>query len=420
MRRLWFSALSLALLGGCSFQPPNGVFACVAETDCPSGYFCWNSDGRCYDAKEPELRCEPSSCADVVSEFASIGVSVECGVLPDGCEGVVECPPCEAGDTCGANGQMFMCGCEPNSCSSVGAECGEVEVGCGIDDVLDCGSCPGDLDCENNRCVCPEGQDCDAGCGSCADGEVCVEGECCAPLFPCAENQCSPPGGLPDGCGGFVECHPCADSEECELDPATVTFDCVDNCTCEAQGIECGTAALCGASQFCGLCGDPSAPLCDDGRCVCDDRFEPNDEPSRAARVDCSSDCKLADLQLEVEGTLSDAGDIDFYEIEVGHRSDWAVRVDVQGLDSTREIYLGYICPDGSEEISDCSGSSSSLGNSKYCIEDGKNTLRLVQACESSSGAPATVIVGIGSKEGEFRGPCDKYTLALSAYEYDD
>ena len=112
MTRFLYLALGVTLLGGCSFSIPNGVFSCVAESDCPTGHYCWNSDGRCYDTKEPEVVCEPASCDEVIAEFGSVGVQVECGVLPDGCDGVVECPPCGDGDVCGANGQNFMCGCE--------------------------------------------------------------------------------------------------------------------------------------------------------------------------------------------------------------------------------------------------------------------------------------------------------------------
>jgi hypothetical protein len=420
MTRFVCVAIGMAVFGGCSLNIPNGVYACVSETDCPSGYFCWNSDSRCYDTKEPEATCEPSSCEEVIAQFASVGVDVECGALPDGCEGVAQCPPCGQGEVCGANGQSFMCGCEPDSCADVGAECGAIEAGCGIDAAIDCGTCPGDLQCKDNRCVCLEGQDCDVSCGGCAAGEVCVEGECCMPLFPCAENRCSPPGGLPDGCGGFVECPPCGGLGECELEPSNERFDCVDDCTCEAQGIECSTTALCGASQFCGICADPKAPLCDDGRCVCEDRFEPNDTPPEATRLGCGGSCKLADLSLEVEGTIDSPDDYDFYEIEVGHRDDWAIRLDVTGLQSQRAIFLSYVCPNGSEQISDCSGSTSSFASSQYCIEDQKNALRLAQECGASSGAPATVIVGIAAKEGEFRGPCDTYSFTLSAYAYDD
>ena len=123
-------------------------------------------------------------------------------------------------------------------------------------------------------------------------------------------------------------------------------------------------------------------------------------------------------MHAEVEGTLDDSRDVDFYTVEVPQDRNRAIRVDVSGLQSTRQILLTYVCPDGSEQIKDCSGSSSSVGNDKYCIEDGSNTLRLVQEC-SGSGSKATVIVGIGAKDGEFKAPCDTYSLAISSYYYD-
>lgn len=419
MTRLTYLATAAVLLSGCGISVPNGVYSCVGPPDCPQGFYCWNSDGRCYDTKEPEVVCEPATCDEVITQFATLGVDVECGTLPDGCDGFVECPPCEAGATCGANGQSFLCGCEANTCSSEGAECGTIPAGCGLDEELDCGRCIGGLECQDNRCVCPEGQVCDAPCGGCLDDEVCVQGECCTPLFPCVDNECSPVGGLPDGCGGLVECAPCASGSDCGVS-TTGRFECVNDCTCEAQGIECGPAELCGATQFCGGCSDPSAPLCVAGRCGCEDRYEPNGEPKNASAVPCDGACKLGDVHAELEGSLDHAEDFDFYAIQVPHRSDLALRVDVTGLRSTRQILLTYVCPDGSERIEGCSGSSSSFGSSDYCIEDGSNTLRLVQRCYASNGAAATVIVGVSAKDGEFVGPCDTYSLSVSSYYYDD
>ena len=77
MFRFLCALIGVALMSGCGFTVPNGKFACVGPSDCPSGYFCWNSDGRCYDTKEPEVVCQPSSCDEVVAQFASLGVEVE-------------------------------------------------------------------------------------------------------------------------------------------------------------------------------------------------------------------------------------------------------------------------------------------------------------------------------------------------------
>ena len=231
-RRLVLVFGSALVLSGCGLSVPNGVFSCLASRDCPSGYVCWSSDGRCYDTEEPKLSCVPDTCEQVISQFAELGVEVECGSLPDGCDGVVQCPPCPNGQVCGANGRSFACGCEPNTCSSQDAECGSIAAGCGATELVNCGSCPGKLECESNRCVCPEGEDCADLCGGCADAEICVDGQCCTPLFPCSEHQCSPPTGLPDGCGGYAVCPPCGTERSCELEPATQTYACVGDCTC--------------------------------------------------------------------------------------------------------------------------------------------------------------------------------------------
>ena len=104
------------------------------------------------------------------------------------------------------------------------------------------------------------------------------------------------------------------------------------------------------------------------------------------------------------------------------HHPDYALRIGISDLTSTRQLLLTYICPDGSQRIADCSGSSGSFDGSDYCQEDGADTLRLIQACGDSQPARGTVIVGVSSKAGEFAGLCDTYSLNITSfyYEYDD
>jgi hypothetical protein len=217
----------------------------------------------------------------------------------------------------------------------------------------------------------------------------------------------------------MVDCGGCNGTETCQLQAPAIRFACIDDCTCEAQGLECGTYELCGSSKLCGFCGE-ARPICDDGRCVCSDPYESNESPAEAARLDCDGSCSVGSVHAEVEGSIEDANDVDFYALEVPHRGDRAIRVEVAGLKSQRQILLSYICPDGFERIDDCSGSSSSVGDTKYCIEDGEDVLRLAQACEGGTGSGATVIVAIAAKDGEFSGLCDSYTLTVSSYSYDD
>ena len=54
MRARLFLVACVILVGGCDVAIKNGLFACGQPSDCPSGYYCWGSDNRCYDTKEPE------------------------------------------------------------------------------------------------------------------------------------------------------------------------------------------------------------------------------------------------------------------------------------------------------------------------------------------------------------------------------
>ena len=406
--------LVLLPVAGCSFNIPNGVFACVNAPDCPGGYFCWDSDGRCYDTEEPKAVCTPSTCEEAISQFAAVGVEIECGTLPNGCEGTIECGSCSDEQTCGANGLSFACGCEESTCSSVSAECDSIPVGCGTTEVIDCGQCPGELQCSDNRCVCPTGVDCEC-IGGCADGQICVRGECCTPEFPCSENECSPSEGLPDGCGGTAHCPPCNQGEQCLADSTARFFQCIGDCTCASEGIECGTANVCGDTRLCGFCEDPREPLCEVGRCVCVDRFEPNEDANNAKTLGCPGGCSLSTLEVEREATLHDARDQDWFEIDVVHSSSHGVRVDVSGLEGNYEIFLSYVCPNGEEEIADCSGSSSSIGDLDFCIEDGADTLRLVHECSATSGT-GRIVLAIRTGGGEFAGLCDDYSVGIYSF----
>lgn len=77
--------------------------------------------------------CQPS--------VTCTSVGAECGtVLDDGCGNEIECPDnCTGVLTCGGGGDQFKCGCTPQTCLDLGAECGITDDGCG--GVLDCGGC---------------------------------------------------------------------------------------------------------------------------------------------------------------------------------------------------------------------------------------------------------------------------------------
>src|SRR6266542_3302670 len=69
----------------------------------------------------PDGGCIPYSCQDL---------NADCGRVPDGCGGSVECGTCAAG-TCGGGGPN-KCGIDPctaRSCADLGASCGEISDG---------------------------------------------------------------------------------------------------------------------------------------------------------------------------------------------------------------------------------------------------------------------------------------------------
>jgi hypothetical protein len=398
----------VALLGleGCELLLKNGVFACGQPSDCPTGYFCWSSDNRCYDSEEPS--CEPKSCEQVVAEFESIGITIECGSLPDGCDGSIDCGDCPEGSVCGANGQNFVCGCEEVTCATArsgGAQCGEVPARCGgPDDTIDCGECAGEKVCsETNQCVCPPGADCDDGCEQ---------------TYPCIVNDCSPPGGLPNGCGSKTECPPCAGDAQCTL-TEDLRYECVDDCTCEAKGIECGEPTICGERTPCGTCegnGFGEGYRCEAGRCVCDDAFEVNDSLATAALL-CGPEiggvnCVQEAWSVEVQASLHAEGDVDFYAIET---LDVGTPIIAKAYDakSKRRLAMTYLCPDGWSGLQGCSGSVETIKGVEFCVTE-EDAVAIARWCPGSSGSSLGVLL-VGVEPIEFRGGCDDYGLRIIA-----
>ena len=411
--------LAVVTLCGCDISIPNGLFGCGQPTDCPSGYFCWNSDSRCYDAKEPG--CVPKTCDQVIGEFASLGIAIECGALPDGCDGSIECGGCAAGDVCGANGQNFICGCDENTCASYGdgTECGAIPTRCGGEDAtIFCGGCLGKFVCFQNECVCPAGVDCELECGDrCVGEEICVDGQCCEPTYPCTQNDCSPPGGLPDGCGGVAHCPSCTNGEDCVLSDDLV-YECLGDCTCQAQGVECGNATICGSPTLCGTCADngfAEGYRCETGLCVCEDAFEYNDSFDTFALV-CGEgtgfDCMQAAWGIDLQATLHDSGDVDFYALRVLD-APTSIVAQAFGGSSDRVLYMTYICPNGGGGLSGCSGSVASVQGVEFCVALG-DTIGIQRRCGLSVGSDVgTVLVGVEADV--FRADCDPYGLNIFA-----
>ncbi len=206
-------------------QPGNAAAACGANgflcIECPLGYSCEN--GTCI---------EPPSCRPITCE----SVGKNCGQLPDGCGGVLECGTCSGGDTCGGAGTANVCGpgtCNPRSCAMLGAQCGPVSDGCAT--VLQCGSCP-------------QGENCGGGgpnkCGTCAP-QTCTQ----------LQRNC---GLVADGCGGMVSCGTCTVPGESCGGGGTANVCGSGGCvpkTCAEVGAQCGEVNDgCGNTMFCGNC----------------------------------------------------------------------------------------------------------------------------------------------------------------------
>src|SRR6266498_3792515 len=91
-----------------------------------------NGDASTGDAAvaAPDGGCIARTCGEL---------HAECGRVPDGCGGVLECGMCAVG-VCGGGGPN-RCGnlpCTAKTCRDLGLECGPASDGCGK--VLDCGN----------------------------------------------------------------------------------------------------------------------------------------------------------------------------------------------------------------------------------------------------------------------------------------
>jgi hypothetical protein len=229
----------------------GGIIA-SCKTPCSTGNVC--VQGACVPDTSPT--CTPKTVADCGST---------CGTMPDGCNGVVECPTtCPTGQVCGGDPSApGKCGasssaCQETTCQAAGAECGQIPDGC--QGILNCPACPEGMVCgTSNQCV--------------KTTSICVPKtatEICAGIC----------GAQSDGCTGSVACGGCPTGETCggggpsicgtkTCKPKTQAEVCSYADACGYQTDGCSDAVNCGTCTWpktClgtkGVCTMPNVPGC--------------------------------------------------------------------------------------------------------------------------------------------------------------
>ncbi|MEI8257151.1 MAG: hypothetical protein WCJ30_15870, partial [Deltaproteobacteria bacterium] len=130
-----------------------------------------------------------------------------CGLIGDGCGGVIHCGDCAAPQTCGGGGVPSQCGggttvCVPRTCTGAGLNCGPIGDGCG--GALNCGACTAPDTCGGGGVASMCGH---AAAGTDAGVSICVPRTCASVGVNC--------GPLGDGCGGLLNCGTCAAPSSC-------------------------------------------------------------------------------------------------------------------------------------------------------------------------------------------------------------
>ena len=174
-------------------------------------------------------RCQPISCESATAE---------CGLLGDGCGGMLDCGRCGSNEICGAvaANQCRPTTCTPKSCKDLDVECGSIDDGCG--NRLSCGECQAPQVCGGGGsphrcgtgCVPKTCADLNAGCGELPDG--------CGHVLKCG--SCNPPmvcgGGVALQCGVPACSDGIRDGSETDVDCGGVCPGCAIGQQCASQG----------------------------------------------------------------------------------------------------------------------------------------------------------------------------------------
>ena len=230
----------------------------------------------------PNPPTNPPACSTGTSNGPALcmAANANCGTIPDGHGGTVNCGTCTAPETCGGGGTANQCGCTTKTCpaGNTGDSCGTVPNGCG--GTLSCTCVSGDTCSGTSNGTCQPacvpmtcgsggvGSMCGTlsdGCGgqitcSCPVGDTCTSGTCqtgggCTPTTCSAQGKNC--GSIPDGCGGTLSCGTCPVNATC-TNNVCVAQTCTPN-PCPSNS--CGTIPDgCGSTENCGTC--PSGDTC--------------------------------------------------------------------------------------------------------------------------------------------------------------
>lgn len=173
----------------CGWEP-NGCGGVVACGTCGAGQSCGlGGPNKC------GVNCTPKTCQQL---------GKNCGLFGDGCGTDLNCGTCAPGQTCGAfaaNVCWAPGACTPKTvaqaCAQAGKNCGPVPNGCG--GTVDCGACPASQLCGGG------------GVSNVCGGNVCIP-KTFAQACTNAGKNCGP---ISDGCGGLVNCGTCQDPATC-------------------------------------------------------------------------------------------------------------------------------------------------------------------------------------------------------------
>jgi hypothetical protein len=262
------------------FCPDGGTCGCVPS--CPAGACGRVDDGcgaqlDCGGCMAPDS-CVANRCVTACVPRTCTDAGLECGQAPDGCGNQVTCGPCDAG-VCGGGGAANVCGdgiCFARTACNPG-ECGVVSDGCS-----------GILMCSAHATMCPTGLDCgpwlDAcggqlDCGQCTRPATCGGGGkaniCgCTPLTACPLGAC---GAYPDGCSGSISCGGCVNGSCVPVSDGGVG----NACGCGGGLTSCGSScvSLLDDRNNCGACGNVCTmnKPCRNGFCPCYDASSASD-----------------------------------------------------------------------------------------------------------------------------------------------